>query len=187
MTKAYLNFFSKKQLYQRVDKDKVKKWTDKKISDEIEKNKKINEKIEKYEEKVESILNIIMSVFIVIILIRPHIYWALKLICVVTFVIFATIYFPLFISSRIVKNVLEKNEKIINLEKNRRLISSRNYNSIIKIDSPELCAILVKAVDPIIDYICDTDKGMSVYNVYAGGRRYRFEQNEKIENAIKTI
>lgn len=180
----YKMFYRQKSLYKLLDDRTIKNWPNERLAKEKMKAQYRIKKVERFERLRRRIMMLIIMIFGAIAIIQPKLYWAVKLVIVVATLVYAFEYIILLILDLKARDVLLKNEENIMIEINRRAIADANYTKVESIDSPELCAILVKRCKPIIMKV-DEDNGRIVYNVLLYGQIYRLEQEEEIERKIK--
>lgn len=182
--KGYTQFFKQKELYQELDNIKMHKWPSEKLQEEEKKVKRRIKIIEKFEKWPKWTLAIILiMLFIAMVIMKEKGYWVATLLIVTVFVIYLAEYVVLLMSDAKARRIIEKNARIIELEKARRVIGRHDYSNVEAIDCPELCAILAKSIGPIIDEVRYAD--IATYNVYIQGRCYRLRIDNKLEEKIK--
>ena len=181
--KWYIQFLKKDDLYQEVDEKKIKRLSNETLEEEQKKLKRKLKLIENFETWKMTIIVVIIAIIIAIVISQPKIYWWAKYLTVVAFLVYAIECIVLIMRAAKAKQFLEKNINTINIEKARRAIHKRDYSKVKAIDSPELCAILAKAIEPIIDE-AGID-GKFFYNIYIHGRCYKMELDAKLEEVVK--
>ena len=181
--KGYIQFFQQKDMYQELDDIKIRRVSKERLEEEEKKVKRRIKILEKFENWPIKILTLIIPIFLVIGIIHPKIYWVATLANLVASVVYAIGYIVLMAAYVKAKSTLEANSEVIEIEKNRRKIKRREYSDIETIDSPRLCAIMVKATRPIIDEIRTGEK--VYYNVYVNGIRYKLKEEHKLEELME--
>ena len=183
--KGYIKFFKQKDMYKLLDHNKIRRWSDEVLQEGEKKVKRRIKIIEKFEFGPMMLIVIISGIILSgsIIIMNPQLYWVKKIMVITTLVVYFSLVIVILIANRKAKNILEKNSITINNEKARRIIKNGEYKKIKSIDSPKLCAILLQITDPTIDEV-RSEQG-EYYNIYVNGRRYRLEQEYKLEEKIE--
>lgn len=184
--KGYIQFFKQKDIYKELDNIKIHRWSEEMLKEEEKKVKrrmKIIKKFEKWPRRIMTGILVIICIAFSMVITQKKEYWVAILILEATYIIYTVGYGLILVSDEKARKVTEKNDRTIKLEKARRVIGRHDYSKVETIDSPELCAILAKAIEPRIDEIRYAD--LATYNVYIQGRCYRMKLESKLEEKIK--